>query len=70
MQIGKINSVHGKDKEGYELPAPKAVRRLTRLAYRALTDEKVTISSTAEVLGLSIVDVRNELTQWYQGVEH
>jgi len=67
MQIGKINAAYGKDKEGYELPEPIAGRRLQRLVYRALADEKITVSRAAEILGTSIVDVRNELAQWYWG---
>lgn len=70
MQIGKINSACGKENEPYPLPEPKAGRRLSRLVYQALADEKITISRAAEVLGASVFDVRNSLTAWHEGVVH
>ena len=67
MQIGKLDKAYGKNAEGNPLPQPKAVRRLERLTYRALADDKITVSRAAEILGTSIIEVRNELAGWYGG---
>ena len=70
VQIGKLNSRYGKDDEGYELTPPKALRRLNRLVYRALFDQKITASRAAEILGVPLLQVREELSSWYEGVTH
>jgi len=69
VQMGKLNAF-SREKEPYELPAPHALRRLERLTYRSLLEEKITTSRAAEILGIPLTKVREELAGWYEGALH
>jgi Zn-dependent peptidase ImmA (M78 family)/DNA-binding XRE family transcriptional regulator len=64
QQIAKINEKCGKEDEPYDLKPPESLRRLNRLVYQALIEEKITTSKAAEVLGESVYSVKEELGKW------
>ena len=63
-QLGKITAEFGADGEDYQLPRPCAVRRLERLVFLALAEEKITASQAADILETSLVEVENRLGLW------
>ncbi len=64
QQIAKINEKYGKEDEPITLTPPDSLRRLDRLVYQALIEEKITTSKAAEVLGEPVHTVRTELNKW------
>jgi Zn-dependent peptidase ImmA (M78 family)/DNA-binding XRE family transcriptional regulator len=64
QQIAKLNEKYGKVNEAVDLKPPGSLRRLDRLVYQALIQEKITTSKAAEVLGELVHAVRNELAKW------
>jgi Zn-dependent peptidase ImmA (M78 family)/DNA-binding XRE family transcriptional regulator len=73
QQIGKLNKVWGKTIEPFELQRielkakEQAVNnRLERLTYQALSREYITHSRAAEILGVSLLEVRQKSRAWEQ----
>lgn len=66
-QIGSLNSKYGRDSEGAPLALPKHLSRLQRLVYRCLLSDEITTARAAEVLNLSIGEVRDQLEGWAEG---
>ncbi len=64
QQIAKINEKYGKKNEPYDLKPPESLRRLNRLVYQALIEEKITTSKAAEALGEPVFAVKEELGRW------
>lgn len=64
QQIAKINAKYGKEDEPVDLKRPESLRRLNRLVYQALIEEKITTSRAAEVLGEPVYSVKEELGRW------
>lgn len=64
QQLGKINAKYGKEDEPVDLTPPDYLRRLNRLVYQALIEEKITTSKAAEVLGEPVYSVKEELGRW------
>jgi Zn-dependent peptidase ImmA (M78 family) len=64
QQIAKINEKCGKEDEPVDLKRPNSLRRLNRLVYLALIEEKITTSKAAEILGEPVQFVNNELCKW------
>jgi Zn-dependent peptidase ImmA (M78 family)/DNA-binding XRE family transcriptional regulator len=64
QQIAKINAKYGKEDEPVNLKRPESLRRLNRLVYQALIEEKITTSRAAEVLGEPVYSVKEELGRW------
>jgi Zn-dependent peptidase ImmA (M78 family)/DNA-binding XRE family transcriptional regulator len=64
QQIAKIDNQFGKENEPYDLTPPQSLRRLNRLVYQTLIEEKITTSKAAEVLGEPVQIVKNELGKW------
>ena len=64
QQIAKINEKYGKEDEPVDLKPPESLRRLNRLVYQALIEEKISTSKAAEVLGESVYSVKEELGKW------
>lgn len=64
QQIAKINEKYGKEDEPVDLQRPDSLRRLNRLVYQALIEEKITTSKASEVLGVPVYEVRDELATW------
>jgi len=65
QQIAKINEKYGKEDEPVDLKPPESLRRLNRLVYQALIEEKITTSKAAEVLGEPVYTVKEELGRWH-----
>ncbi len=66
QQIGVLNKKYGRDKEPIELFQPPRYTRLERLAFAALVDEKITVSRAAEIIGVPLVQIREELAGWIE----
>lgn len=64
QQIAKINAKYGKEDEPVNLKRPESLRRLNRLVYQALIEEKITTSRAAEVLGEPVYSIKEELGRW------
>jgi Zn-dependent peptidase ImmA (M78 family)/DNA-binding XRE family transcriptional regulator len=64
QQIGTLNKKYGKESEPVSLPEPEHLNRLERLVYLALVNEEITTSRAAEILGKTLADVRNNLSNW------
>lgn len=64
QQIAKINEKFGKEDEPIDLKPPESLRRLNRLVFQALIEEKITTSKAAEVLGEPVYAVKEELGRW------
>ncbi len=64
QQIAKINAKYGKEDEPVDLKRPESLRRLNRLVYQSLIEEKITTSRAAEVLGEPVYSVKEELGKW------
>lgn len=66
QQVGVLNKAHGKASEPVMLEVPKnrPIRRLERLTYRALIQEKITTSRAAEVLDKPLLEVRERLAAY------
>jgi Zn-dependent peptidase ImmA (M78 family)/DNA-binding XRE family transcriptional regulator len=67
QQMGKLIEKYGKTDEGDRLEKPKIPSRLERLAFQALADEKISSSRAAEILGRSVLDIRQDLLNWIDG---
>lgn len=65
-QYGYIQMKFGPENEPDQLPSVEEPKRLRRLVFRALLEEKITISRAAEILQTSIYEIRNELTRWME----
>lgn len=59
-----IVAKYGLTGESPELERPRSLRRLERLAFRALLAEEVTVSKVAEILGRSLASVHKDLSAW------
>lgn len=66
QQVGIINRDHGKEGEPHELKRPpqQPMRRLERLTYRALVNDKITGSRAAEVLNKPLIEVRQTAAEY------
>lgn len=64
QQIAKIDKQFGKENEPYDLTPSQSLRRLNRLVYQTLIEEKITTSKAAEVLGETVYAVKEELGRW------
>lgn len=64
QQIAKIDKQFGKENEPYDLTPSQSLRRLNRLVYQTLIEEKITTSKAAEVLGEPVYAVKEELGKW------
>lgn len=64
QQIAKIDNQFGKENEPYDLTPPQSLRRLNRLVYQTLIEEKITTSKAAEALGEPVYAVKEELGRW------
>jgi len=64
QQIAKINEKFGKEDEPVVLKPPESLRRLNRLVFQALIEEKISASRAAETLGEPVHVIRDELAQW------
>jgi len=68
QQIGQINKIYGKFSEpGGPLPQYQTLKRLERLVWKLVLEDKITLSRAAEVLNEPITDLRKRLRDW-QGV--
>ncbi len=67
QQIGVLNKNYGKDYEPIELSKPLGCTRLNRLVFAALVDEQITVSRAAEIMGVPLVRMREDLMQWMEG---
>jgi Zn-dependent peptidase ImmA (M78 family)/transcriptional regulator with XRE-family HTH domain len=64
IQFGALKKKYPTEEPGKLPPAPKRLGRLERLTYRALIDEEITTSRAAEILGIPLAEVRDELRNW------
>ena len=64
QQIAMIDKKSGKEDEPVDLKPPESLRRLNRLVYQTLIEEKITTSKAAEVLGEPVYAVKEELGRW------
>lgn len=61
QQLGMLDKMFSRNNEPAQLPALKQPPRLRRLVFRALLDREITSSRAAEILGMSVIQVRKEM---------
>lgn len=66
QQIGVLNRKYGSDREPGQLPPLEEPTRLRRLVFRALLGGQVTASRAAEILGMTVSQIREEIAAWLQ----
>lgn len=66
QQLGVLNRKYGSEGEPEQLPPLKDSTRLRRLVFRALLEERITISRAAEILETTVHRVREELASWLE----
>lgn len=69
QQIGKLNKKHGSTDEPVILPSPERLTRLERMVFLSLLQEEITISRAAEILGKPLIELRDTLKDWLEGME-
>ncbi len=70
QQLGTLMKKYGRYKEPGTLVLPKSyIPRSKRLTFAAFLRSKITLSRAAEILQISLVDMRHELEAWTDGVE-
>nr|PZN44247.1 MAG: DNA-binding protein [Bacillota bacterium] len=67
QQIGILNRKYGEDWEPGQLPPLEEPTRLRKLVFRALADGQITTSRAAEILGVSVSAIRDEMAAWLEG---
>lgn len=67
-QLQVLNQKYGKEREPVVLEKPQALTRLERMIYRLLIEEKITTLRAAEILGENLLDIRENLANWMEGV--
>lgn len=67
QQIGVLNRKYGRDWEPGQLPPLEEPTRLRKLVFRVLADGKITTSRAAELLGVSVSAIRDEMATWLEG---
>jgi len=65
-QFGALKKKYPGDEPGQLPLAPSRLGRLERLTYRALMDEEITTSRGAEILGIPLAEVREQLRWWME----
>lgn len=66
QQMGTLFKRYGKESEPGNLPPPRGLSRLARLAYRAIAEDRITISRAAELLAKPFMEVQEELASWLE----
>lgn len=60
-QIGRLNKRYGRNNEPEQFPSLKEPPRLRRLVFQALLADQITSSRAAEILGMTLRQVREEM---------
>lgn len=66
QQLEVLSKKYGTEHEEHALSKPMSLTRLERLVYLALIKEKLTTSRVAEILGKSLIEVRQDLNAWME----
>jgi len=69
QQLGQLNKKHGLANEPVTLLDPEHLTRLERMVFLALLQDAITLSRAAEILGTPLMELRDTLNNWLEGID-